>query len=324
MFRYTTAFFGKVLVLAETHQNSIFPGTLAAVTAGLQLGEVTTLIAGETPATAAAQLSKVKGVSQVFIASGIHYEHGLPEEYAPLVASLVQLGGYTHVLAATSAFGKGIIPRAAALCDVMPISEVSEVKDESTFVRYMYAGGVVSTVRSTDPVKFATIRSTSFERAPLEGGNALQQEVEVTPVVGTSKWLEDASVNNDAPDIQTAATVIAGGRGLKSGENFKLLHNLAKPLHAAVGATRAAVDAGYCSNDLQIGQTGKTVAPNLYVGCGVSGAIQHVAGLKDAKVIAVINNDAEAPFFQVADYGLVEDLFVAVPKLTELVTKSRK
>nr|CCC95364.1 unnamed protein product [Trypanosoma congolense IL3000] len=315
---------GKVLLLAEVHRGAIFPGTLAAVTAALQIGEVSALVAGTNIESIAEKMSAVKGVSCVLTATGSQYDHGLPEEYAPLVESLVKSEGFTHVLAATSAFGKGVIPRTAALFDAMPISEVTEVRDESRFVRHMYAGSIVSIVRSSDAVKFVTVRGSSFQRAELSGGIGAQREVVATPSVGISRWVEDLAVKNDKPDLQTARTVVVGGRGIKSGENFKLLHDLAEPLRAAVGATRAVVDAGYCSNDMQIGQTGKTVAPDLYIGCGVSGAIQHVAGMKDAKVIAVINNDPEAPFFQVADYGLVEDLFVAVPKLTEILRNSDK
>ncbi|KEG14555.1 putative electron-transfer-flavoprotein, alpha polypeptide [Trypanosoma grayi] len=311
---------GKVLVVAEAQNGKILPATLAAVTAGAKIGPVSALVAGKSGAQVAAALAKVKGIAEVLVAQGDHYDNGLPEEYAPLVAAVAK-NGYTHVFAATSAFGKNVIPRAAAKEDTMPISEVTEVKDESTFVRHMYAGNVVSTVKSLDKVKYATIRGTSFDRAPLEGGSATTVNVDATPAVGKSKWIEDLVATSDKPDLLTAANVIVGGRGLKNGENFKLLYDLAEPLKAAVGATRAVVDAGFCANEMQIGQTGKTVAPNFYLGCGVSGAIQHVAGMKDSKVIAVINNDADAPFFQVADYGLVEDLFTAVPKLTDMVKK---
>ncbi|EKF39164.1 electron-transfer-flavoprotein, alpha polypeptide, putative [Trypanosoma cruzi marinkellei] len=318
--RTLSAMAGKVLVVAEMHNGKVSPATLAAVTAGMKVGPVTALVAGKDATKTAADVAKVKGVENVLVAKGDHYENGLPEEYAPLIASVVK-DGYTHVFAGTSAFGKNVIPRAAAKADAMPISDVTEVKDDSTFVRLMYAGNVVCTVRSLDPVKYATIRSTSFERAPLDGGSAQTKEVEATKAEGKSKWIEDTVASSEKPDLQTAANVVVGGRGLKNAENFKILNELAEPLKAAVGATRAVVDAGYCPNEMQIGQTGKTVAPNFYLGCGVSGAIQHVAGMKDAKVIAVINNDADAPFFQVADYGLVEDLFVAVPKLTSLVKK---
>ncbi|ESL08426.1 electron-transfer-flavoprotein, alpha polypeptide [Trypanosoma rangeli SC58] len=311
---------GKVLVVAEMHNGNVAPSTLAAVTAGLKVGPVSTLVAGKNAAKTAAALANVKGVECVLVAEGEHYEKGMPEEYAPLIASVVK-DGYTHIFAGTSAFGKNVIPRAAAKADAMPITDVTEVKDDATFVRFMYAGNVVCTVKTSDPVKYATIRGTSFERAPTEGGSAEIKEVAATKAGGTSRWIEDAIAATDKPDLQTAVNVIVGGRGLKNAENFKLLNDLAEPLKAAVGATRAVVDAGCCPNEMQIGQTGKTVAPNLYLGCGVSGAIQHVAGMKDSKVIAVINNDADAPFFHVADYGLVEDLFVAVPKLTSMVKK---
>ncbi|KAH8609670.1 Electron transfer flavoprotein domain [Trypanosoma vivax] len=322
MFRSSTALLGKVLVVAEQCGGKIFPATLAAITAGLRVGEVSVLLAGsEEQLQVSAQVAGVQGVARVLVVKGEHYSHGRPEEYAPLIVSLVEARQFTHVFAATSAFGKDVIPRAAAAADAMPITEVTEIKDESTFVRHMFAGNVVSTVQSQDAVKFATIRGASFERAPLNGGSAEQVSVDAIPATGMSTWIEDAVFGGERPDLQTAENIVVGGRGLKNAENFKMLYDLAEPLKAAVGATRAVVDTGYCTNDLQIGQTGKTVAPSLYLGVGVSGAIQHVAGMKDSKVIAVINNDADAPFFQVADYGLVEDLFVALPKLTELLKR---
>ncbi|KAH9586161.1 Electron transfer flavoprotein [Trypanosoma melophagium] len=321
MLRRTFQSLGKVLVVAEVHNGKITAGTLSAVTAGLKVGPVSALLAGKSGEKTAADLAKVKGVAEVLLAKGDHYDNGLPEEYAPLIAAVAK-DGYSHVFAPSSAFGKNILPRAAAKADAMPITDVTDIKDESTFVRNMYAGNVVCTVASSDSVKYATIRGTSFERVAVDGGSAAVKDVAAVPsAVGASKWVEDVVEKSDKPDLQTATNVIVGGRGLKNAENFKLLYDLAAPLKAAVGATRAAVDAGYCPNEMQIGQTGKTVAPNFYLGCGVSGAIQHVAGMKDSKVIAVINNDADAPFFQVADYGLVEDVFVAVPKLTEMVKK---
>jgi electron transfer flavoprotein alpha subunit len=263
----------------------------------------------------------VAGVSEVLYSSSAAYENGLPEELAPLVKSVVETQGFSHVFAASSAFGKNIIPRVAGKCDSMPISDVTSISSEDTFVRQMFAGNAISTVKSSDAVKFATIRGTSFERAATEGGSATVKEVASTGAgAGKAVWVSDIVANaGDKPELTTARVVVAGGRGLKSGDNFKLLNDLAAPLKAAVGATRAVVDAGFVPNDMQIGQTGKTIAPQLYIGAGISGAIQHVAGMKESKVIAVINTDADAPFFQVADYGLVADLFEAVPALTNLL-----
>eukprot|EP00331_Platyophrya_macrostoma_P030417 CAMPEP_0176445986 /NCGR_PEP_ID=MMETSP0127-20121128/24052_1 /TAXON_ID=938130 /ORGANISM="Platyophrya macrostoma, Strain WH" /LENGTH=319 /DNA_ID=CAMNT_0017831925 /DNA_START=71 /DNA_END=1030 /DNA_ORIENTATION=- len=316
----STRALGKALVIAETLEGKLVPATLAAITAAAKVGPVTAFASGKDAAAAAEQLSKVAGVQQVLVASGAAVSSGLPEELAPVVKSVVETNGITHVFAATSAFSKNVIPRVAAKFDAMPICDITAVQGEDTFVRHAYAGNVVATVKSADAVKFATVRGTSFERAAATGGSApIAAVAEGGAASGKSKWLEDLIAKSDKPDLATAATVVAGGRGLKSGENFKLLEALAAPLKAAVGATRAVVDAGYCPNDMQVGQTGKTIAPTLYIGAGISGAIQHIAGMKESKVIAVINTDADAPFFQVADYGLVGDLFEAVPALTKLV-----
>jgi electron transfer flavoprotein alpha subunit len=308
-------------VIAEVAAGKVVPATLSAITAASKCGAVSAFIAGENAPAVAEQLAKVKGVHEVFVARGPQFDQGLPEEVCPIVSAVVAANGFTHVFAATSAFGKNIIPRCAAKADAMPISEVTAVVDEETFARQTYAGNAITTVKSTDRVKFATVRGTSFDRMAEEGGSAKVINVETPSPRGISKWIEDVIATSDKPDLTTASIVIAGGRGLKEGKNFKLLEDLAAPLKAAVGATRAAVDANYCSNDMQIGQTGKTIAPNLYIGAGISGAIQHVAGMKESKTIAVINTDADAPFFQIADYGLVADLFDAVPALTKLVQK---
>ena len=311
---------GKSLVVAEVQGGNVAACTLSAITAAAKCGPVSALVAGADAAAAAQTLAKVQGVEEVFVANGAHYSNGLPEELAPLVVETTQKNGFTHVFAGTSALGKNVIPRAAAKLDSMPISDITGVSDEATFVRLTYAGNAVTSVKSSDKIICATVRGTSFERA-AEGGSAKVTEVADTAVVGTSKWVEDLVEKTDKPDLSTAATVISGGRGLKNGDNFKLLDELAAPLKAAVGATRAVVDAGYVANDMQIGQTGKVVAPELYIAVGLSGAIQHVAGMKDSKVIACINNDADAPIFTVSDYGLVADLFEAVPKMTELLKK---
>ena len=311
---------GKSLVLAESYNGKIVSATKAAITAAGKLGPVTALVAGKDSKALAEQLASLKGVEEVFYATGDHFTTGLPEELTPLVQSVVKAHSFTHVIAATSAFGKNIIPRAAAQADSMPLSEVVGIVDEATFVRSTYAGNAITTVKSSDSVKYATVRATAFDRAP-EGNSAKITEVPSTAAVNKSTWIKDAVAVSDKPELDSAAVVLGGGRGLKNGENFKLLFDLASPLKAAVGCTRAVVDAGWCPNDMQIGQTGKTVAPSLYMGFGVSGAIQHVAGMKDSKVIAAVNTDADAPLFQIADYGLVGDLFDAVPKLTAMVGK---
>ncbi|KPI84890.1 putative electron-transfer-flavoprotein alpha polypeptide [Leptomonas seymouri] len=319
MLRFSSRMLGKVLVVAEMVNGKASPATLSAITAASQIGPVTALVAGSNAKAAAEVMTKVQSVADVLATAGDHYDHGMPEEYAPLVDAAVRTHGYTHVFAGTSAFGKNVVPRAAALAGCMPIAEITGVKGEDTFVRQTYAGNAITTVKSKDKVKFCTVRGTAFERAAAEGGSAKVADLAALPPVKKSKFVEDKLTTSDKPDLTTAATVISGGRGMKSGENFKVLDELATLLHAAVGATRAVVDAGYVPNEMQVGQTGKTVAPNFYLACGISGAIQHVAGMKDSKVIAVVNTDEEAPFFQIADYGIVEDLFKVVPALTEKV-----
>lgn len=321
MFRRTFNTLGKALVVAEVTSGKIAPATLAAITAASKCGPVSALIAGSDAKAVGAQLAKVAGVTEVLVAASDAYGNGLPEALAPLVAETTKAKGFTHVFAGTSAFGKNVIPRAAAKLDSMPISDITAVVDESTFVRLTYAGNAVNTTKSSDAIKFATVRGTSFDRAATEGGNATVTEIAAGAASTTSKWIQDIIATSDKPALETAKTVVSGGRGLKNADNFKLLDNLAKPLGAAVGATRAVVDAGYCPNDMQIGQTGKVVAPQLYLAIGLSGAIQHVAGMKDSKVIAAINTDADAPIFAVSDYGLVADLFDAVPTMTRLVSQ---
>ena len=315
--RRSVSMLGKALVLAEVSAGKLTANTLAAVTAASKIGDVTALVAGKDAKAAAAQLAKVAGVSAVLATEAPQYDNGLPEEVAALLIETVKAGSFTHVVAATSAFSKNAVPRAAVTFDSAVISDVAEIKGEDTFVRNTYAGNVVSTVKSADAVKFITVRPTSFERAAAEGGSAAVSDAATVAPKGTSKWVKDETVKSDKPELTAAPVVVSGGRGLKNKENFKLLDELAAPLKAAVGATRAVVDAGFCPNDMQVGQTGKVVAPNLYFAVGLSGAIQHVAGMKDSKVIVAINTDADAPIFQVADYGLVADLFDAVPKLTE-------
>ncbi|KAG5498271.1 hypothetical protein JIQ42_03076 [Leishmania sp. Namibia] len=319
MLRATALSLGKALVIAEMVSGKVSPATLSAITAASKVGPVAILVAGVSAKDEAQALAKVESVASVLAAVGEHYSHGLPEEYAPLIDAAVKANGYTHVFAGTSAFGKNVIPRAAARHGCMPIPEVTEIIDENTFVRQTYAGNAITTVKSSDKVKYCTVRGTAFERAAADGGSATVADLAPTPASGKAKFVEDLLSTSDKPDLMTAASVISGGRGMKNGDNFKMLEELAAPLHAAVGATRAVVDAGYVPNEMQVGQTGKTVAPNFYLACGISGAIQHVAGMKDSKVIAVINTDEDAPFFQIADYGIVDDLFKVVPALTEKI-----
>lgn len=323
MLRYSSTMLAKALVLAEIVNGKVAPCTLSAITAAAKVGPVTALVAGKDVKAIAATLAQVKGIEEVLATNGDHYENGLPEEFAPLIDSAIAANGYTHIFAGTSSYGKNIIPRAAAKQKCMPISEITGVKDENTFVRQMYAGNAISTVKSTDKIKYITVRGTSFDRAAAEGGSGKVTDLAATAASGTSRFVKDTISSSDKPDLTTAPIVISGGRGMKNGDNFKLLYDLAAPLNAAVGATRAVVDAGYVANEMQVGQTGKTVAPNFYLACGVSGAIQHVAGMKDSKVIGVVNTDEDAPFFQIADYGIVEDLFKVVPALTEKVKASK-
>lgn len=253
----------------------------------------------------------------------IRASQGLPENFAPLLVENIEKGGYTHVIAGHTAFGKGLLPRVAALLDSQQISDITEIKDEKTFVRPFYAGNAIATVESTDEIKVITIRGTAFAAAPVAGGSAAIEDGVDPKVESPTEWVSEDLAKSDRPDLATAAKVVSGGRGLKSKEEFdRIMLPLADSLGAAVGASRAAVDSGYADNSLQVGQTGKVVAPQLYMAVGISGAIQHLAGMKDSKVIAAINKDADAPIFQVADVGLVGDLFEKVPELTEKLSKA--
>jgi len=305
----------STLVVGEHDGKAVSESTLAAVTSAASLGPVTVLLGGEGSKAAAESAAAVSGVSTVSYAESATLTKGLCEEWAPFVVAAQAAGSHTHIVAGASAFSKGLMPRVAAMLDVAQLSDVLEVKSESTFVRPMYAGNAIATVESSDPVKVLTVRPTVFDNASREGGSATVEAMEPTAAAGKSEWLKEEIKESDRPDLGTAKTVVAGGRGLKTGDNFSMLDSIALKLNAAVGASRAAVDSGMCPNDMQIGQTGKVVAPDLYVAVGISGAIQHLAGMKDSKTIVAINKDPEAPIFQVADYGLVQDLFEACPEL---------
>ena len=304
-----------VLLLAETHGNELATdATAKALTAARKLGDVTVLVAGEGCGPAAEAAAKLEGVTKVLCADDPAYGHGLAEPLADLIVSLA--GDYEHIVAPATASAKNVMPRVAALLDVMVISDVSGIVDADTFERPVYAGNAVQTVRSRDPKKVITIRTSTFDAAG-EGGAAPVENIPAAANPGLSEWVEDKVAASDRPELTSAGVVVSGGRGVGSEENFQLIEKLADKLGAAVGASRAAVDSGYAPNDWQVGQTGKVVAPDLYIAIGISGAIQHLAGMKDSKVIVAINKDEEAPIFQVADYGLVADLFDAVPELIE-------
>jgi electron transfer flavoprotein alpha subunit len=303
------------LVIAEHDKQSLKGGTANAVTAAAKMaGEVHVLVAGTGTKPAAEAAAKLAGVAKVLHVEAAHYDGGLAENYAALVAPLAR--GYSHVVASASAFGKNVMPRIAALLDVGQVSEITAVESPDTFVRPIYAGNAFATVQSADAIKVVTVRATAFEPAPATGSGAVESTA-AGPDKNQSKVLSQELTKTARPELGGARRVVSGGRGLASGENFRMLEGLADKLGAAIGASRAAVDSGYCPNDYQVGQTGKIVAPELYVAIGISGAIQHLAGMKDSKVIVAINKDPEAPIFQVADYGLVGDLFQIVPELTQ-------
>ncbi|MGR3758290.1 MAG: electron transfer flavoprotein subunit alpha/FixB family protein [Tranquillimonas sp.] len=304
-----------VLLLAEVTDGALSrDATAKAVSAVRDLGEVTVLCTGASCAAAAQDAAKIDGVSRVLCAEAALYGHRLAEPVAALLVSLA--GDYSHVAAPATTDAKNIMPRVAALLDVMIITDVSAIDDAETFQRPVYAGNAVQTVRSADAVKVLTIRTASFEAAG-DGGSAPVETVGAAADPALSEWVEDKVAASDRPELTSAGIVVSGGRGIGSEENFALIEKLADKLGAAVGASRAAVDSGYAPNDWQVGQTGKVVAPDLYIAVGISGAIQHLAGMKDSRVIVAINKDEEAPIFQVADYGLVGDLFQIVPELTE-------
>jgi len=304
----------SILIIAEHDNAELKPSTLHTVTAAGELGgEIHVLVAGKGCAGVAEAAAKVAGVAKVLHAEAEVYEHQLAENLAPLIVKLA--GGYGHVLAPATTFGKNVMPRAAALLDVQQVSDISGIEGPDTFVRPIYAGNAMATVQSADAIKVITVRSTAFDAAAAEGGAGTVEAVEATGDSGLATFVGQELTKSERPELTSARIVISGGRGMQSGDNFAMLEKIADRLGAAVGASRAAVDAGFVPNDYQVGQTGKVVAPDLYVAVGISGAIQHLAGMKDSKVIVAINKDEEAPIFQVADYGLVADLFQAVPEL---------
>ena len=307
-----------ILVIVEHDNTSIKAATLNAVTAATRIGgDIHLLLAGSACAAAAAAAARLAGVSKVLVADAAHYADQSPENLAALVVATA--AGYSHVLAAATTSGKNFMPRVAALLDVAQISEIVAVQSPDTFVRPIYAGNVLATVQSADPVKVITVRATAFEAAG-EGGSAAIENLAAGPDLAQSRLVGRQLTKSERPELTAAKIIVSGGRGMGSGDNFhKLLEPLADTLGAALGASRAAVDAGFVPNDYQVGQTGKIVAPQLYLAIGISGAIQHLAGMKDSKVIVAINKDPDAPIFQVADYGLVGDLFEVVPQLVAAV-----
>ena len=310
----------SILVIAEHDSERLAGGTLSTLTAAGELGgDLNVLVAGKDCRAVAEQAAAVPGVAKVLLAQDDSYEHPIAEYLAPLVVRCAE--GASHVLAPASTFGKNLMPRVAARLDVQQISDIIQVVDESTFVRPIYAGNALATVKSGDSVKVITVRGTAFERAATEGGSAGIEEIAAETVSPRVSFVRQELTKSERPELTSAGIVVSGGRGMGSGDNFKILEALADKLNAAIGASRAAVDAGFVPNDYQVGQTGKIVAPDLYIAVGISGAIQHLAGMEGSKYIVAINKDEEAPIFEVADYGLVADLFQAVPELTEALSK---
>jgi len=309
-----------ILVVADHDNQSLKPATLNVVSAAAKAGsDVHVLVAGHNAKPAADAAAKIAGVAKVLLADNAANANGLAENLAPLVAKIA--GGYSHVFGATTSFGKNLMPRVAALLDVAQVSDIVAVESADTFVRPIYAGNALATVQSKDKIKVVTVRGTAFPAAAEGGSAAVETAGEAGADAGLSSFVKSELSKSERPELTSAKIIVSGGRGMQSGDNFKLLEALADRLGAAVGASRAAVDAGFVPNDYQVGQTGKIVAPDLYIAVGISGAIQHLAGMKDSKVIVAINKDEEAPIFQVADYGLVGDLFKIVPELTEALKK---
>ncbi|MCJ1351780.1 MAG: Electron transfer flavoprotein alpha-subunit [Icmadophila ericetorum] len=309
----------STLAILEQREGKLQDQSLGTITAAQKLGgSITGFVAGSNIKQVAEQAAKVDGVEKILMVENGDYDKGLPENYAPLLVENIKKGNFTHVVAPHSAFGKNLMPRVAALLDTQQISDITAIESEDTFTRPIYAGNAILTVQSTDPIKIVTIRGTAFPAAQIGSNNAEIEEGSDPRAPCPTTWISEDLAKSDRPDLATATRVVSGGRGLKSKEQFDaIIPPLADALGAAIGASRAAVDSGFADNSLQVGQTGKNVAPQLYLCAGISGAIQHLAGMKDSKVIAAINKDPDAPIFQVADVGLVGDLFEKIPELTE-------
>lgn len=308
----------STLIVAEHNNEALSAVTQNTISAAKKIGgEVSVLVAGPKCGPVAEAVAKANGVSKVLVAESDAFKGFTAESLTPLILATQKQFNFTHILAPATAFGKALLPRVAAKLDVSPITDIIGVKDANTFIRTIYAGNAVLTLEAKDPIKVITVRGTAFAPEPLEGGSAaVEKAPEGDYKTDLVEFVSQELTKSDRPELTSAKNIVSGGRGLKSGDNFKLLYDLADKLNAAVGASRAAVDAGFVPNDLQIGQTGKIVAPDLYIAVGISGAIQHLAGMKDSKTIVAINKDPEAPIFQVSDLGLVADLFKAVPELT--------
>ena len=310
----------SILVIADHDNSSLKQSTLNVVAAAKAIGgDIDILVAGENCGAAGEASAKVEGVNKVLVADNAVYGHNLGENLGELVAEVGK--GYGHILASAGTTGKDFMPRVAALLDVAQVSDIMRVESEDTFVRPIYAGNAIATVKASDSIKVVTVRPTAFDPVAADGGSASVEALDVVKDAGLSQFISEELAKSDRPDLSSADIVVSGGRGMQNGENFKILESVADQLGAAIGASRAAVDAGFVPNDMQVGQTGKIVAPQLYIAIGISGAIQHLAGMGDSKVIAAINKDEEAPIFQVADYGLVADLFEAVPQFEEELKK---
>ena len=308
----------SILVVAEHDNNEIKGSTLNTVTAASKIGgDISVLVAGSESLSAAEQASKIAGITSVIHVDDPIYKYFLAEDLGNLVASIGE--GFNYILAPATTFGKNFLPRVAAKLDVQQISDIISVEDADTFKRPIYAGSCIATVKSNDSVKVITVRTTAFDASPMTDSSVTVNSGDVVDSLNNANFVSDEIAESDRPELTAAEVIVSGGRALGSSENFKIIEALADKLGAAVGASRAAVDAGYVPNDYQVGQTGKIVAPTLYIAIGISGAIQHLAGMKDSKVIVAINKDEDAPIFQVADYGLVGDLFEAVPELTDSV-----
>ena len=310
----------SVLLIAEHNNKEVKPFTFNAISAASQINEeVHVLVIGSSSDEVSKSISQVPNVKKVIHVNNPIYENYLAENYTAVIVKLVK--NYSHIVCSANTFGKNLMPRVAALLDVSQVSDITKVISEDTFLRPIYAGNAFATVKSNDKIKCVTIRPTSFDPAPTSGGSAKIENSEAGEKSEISKFIKKEEIKSDRPELGTARVVVSGGRGMQSGENFKLITAVADKLNAAIGASRAAVDAGYITNDHQVGQTGKVVVPDLYIAVGISGAIQHLAGMKESKVIVAINKDGEAPIFSVADYGLEADLFDALPKFLEELNK---